>query len=240
MSAPHWLDQFAAELRRQHLPAGYRARLLDELADHLSELEQETTSMEAQLLLEERIGRPDIIAAEARSEYTRRTFAGRHPVLTFGVAPIPILLATLISLVLAMWLIVWCVGMTTPSLLDRNSSPSFLQLCVVYSVVVFMRSVPFALVAWFLARTGRRAQRPIWGFLSCAIVAAMAFLFFMNINPGPGALHGQVFMGLAVYQFPNFHIEQWLQAALPLAIGGWTLWSMLRAERDTNQLSSPA
>src|SRR5262245_43155477 len=114
MADPHWLKRLDAQLRRHDLPAGYRARLLEELADHLSELEQETASMDAPLLLEERLGTPRELAAQARSEFDRRTFAGRHPVLTFGVAPVFAVIATLFATLFLSWCVVWLAGMTTP------------------------------------------------------------------------------------------------------------------------------
>ena len=114
MADPHWLKRLDAQLRKHHLPAGYRARLLDELADHLSELEQETASMDAPLLLEERLGTPSELAAQARSEFDRRTFAGRHPVLTFGVAPVFGVLATVVVTLWLAFYVVWLADMTTP------------------------------------------------------------------------------------------------------------------------------
>jgi hypothetical protein len=238
MADSHWLDRFAAELRRQRLPAGYRVRLLDELADHLSELEQETTSMEAQVLLEERIGRPEVIAAEARSEYTRRTFAGRHPVLTFGVAPLFAVLGILLTTLFVTYLVLMLASLTTPQLREQSIPPTTLQWCVAYSAVWFVRLAPFGVAAWLFARAGRRAQRPKWGLVACTIVAALAFVFWMGIREETTEHPGLVFFGLAIQQVP--HPEQYVQAALPLAIGLWSTWSLLRAARDTEALPSAA
>jgi len=238
MAGPHWLDRFAAELRKQRLPAGYSARLLEELADHVSELEQETTSMDAQVLLEERIGSPEAVAAGARSEYVRRTFAGRHPVLTFGIAPLFAAIGSLLAAIFVAWLAVWMVAMTTPQLLAEKNPPNTFQWGVVYSVLWFVRLAPFGLTAWMFARAGRRLQCPHWGFLACAIVATLAFVFWMNVHTGTAEVQGQVFLGLAIQRFP--HPEQFLQAALPLAIGLWSWWSVLHRDHRASAMPTHA
>jgi hypothetical protein len=237
MADSHWLDRFAAELQRQHLPARYSARLLEELADHLSELEQETTSMDAQVLLEERIGRPEVIAAEARSEYTRRTFAGRHPVLTFGVAPLFTVIGSLLAALFVAWGAVWLLAMTTPQLLEEKVPPTPFQWFMVYCVLWFVRLVPFGLSAWLFTRVGRRLHRPNWGLLACTIVASLAFVFWMGIRTATSELQGQVFFGLAVQQLP--HPEQFVQAALPLAIGLVSWWLMTRRKDPSTPALSP-
>jgi len=238
MAAPHWLERCAAELRKRHLPASYRARLLEELADHLSELEQETTSMDAQVLLEERIGCPEVVAAEARSEFNRRTFAGRHPVLTFGVAPLFAVLGILLATLFVAWCAVWLLAMTTPQLMEQVTPPTTFQWCMVYCVLWFVRLVPFGLTAWLFARTGRRVHRPRWGLIACTIVAAFAFVFWMTVHTATDRVQGQVVFGFAFQQFP--HPEQYVQAALPLVIGLWSTWSLLRAARDNEALPAAA
>jgi hypothetical protein len=203
--------------------------MLEELADHFSDLEQETASMDAPLLLEERLGNPRKIAASARSTYDRRTFAGRHPVLTFGVAPIFAVLGTLMATLLLAWLVVWLAAMTTPQLREQTTPPTALQLAVIEAVVWFVRLTPFILMAWWFSRVGRRIQRPQWGLLACAIVAAVALAFSMTATPATSEVKGQVTIGFGVAWQPRF--EQWLQAALPLAVGCWTWRSMARRDR---------
>ncbi len=230
MAGRQWLDCLEAELRRRRLPTGDRARLLEELADHLSELEQETTSMDAQVLLEERIGRPEAVAAMARSEFDRRTFAGRHPVLVFGVTPVLLVLGLLLASLLVAWGVAWLACLTTPQLREQTVPPTAVQLGVMQAVVWFVRLTPFVVVAWAFAREGRRIQRPKSILLSTAIVSALAFVFWMAVRAPADGVEGQVVFGLAIQQVP--HAEQWLQAALPLAIGVWAWWSMQRRERQ--------
>jgi hypothetical protein len=238
MAGPQWLDRLEAELRRQRLPAGYRARMLEELADHLSELEQENASMEAQALLEERLGDPGKVAANARSEYDRRRFAGRHPLLTFGLSPVFAVVVALYVIAPVAWCLAWLAGMTTPQMETRMHPPAVWQLAVVYGVAWLIRVAPFALMAWLFSRISRRIDRPRWGLLACAIISVLAFQLLVEVHPGPGHLQGRIGIGLAA--MAGFGIEQWLQAVLPLTIGVWKWWIAARRERGSPVTACPA
>ncbi|MFO1093386.1 MAG: hypothetical protein U0992_08755 [Planctomycetaceae bacterium] len=232
MADPHWLKRLDAQLRRHHLPAGYRARLLDELADHLSELEQETASMDAPLLLEERLGTPSELAAQARSEFDRRTFAGRHPVLTFGVAPVFGVLATVVVTLWLAFYVVWLADMTTPQQLASGVPPTALQWSVVYAVIWFVRLVPFVAMAMTFAYVGRRIHQPRCVLLASAIIAGLASIFWMQACAVSPEVQGQVRVSLALGKVVG--IEHWIQAAAPLAVG---LWSFARQKSQVLALS---
>jgi hypothetical protein len=231
MASRQWLDRLETELRRRSLPAGYRARLLEELADHLSELERETTSMEAQLLLEERIGTPEAVAVEARSEYLARTFAGRHPVLTFGLIPVLTVVVAIIATMFALGGAIWLTETLMPEFFEPPESPTMLHWVAIYGAVSFVRLAPFVPVAILFARAGRRIHQPRWGLIGCAIVAAMALLFWTQVDTEPDSFHGRLYIGFGAF----FRGDQLLQAALPLGIG---LWALVRREKRTMALSA--
>src|SRR5262245_46923954 len=97
-------DELRSELRRQGLPHSYVERLLAELDDHYEDLvEERSTSMGAarklqsesisQENLQERLGEPAQLALFAAEQYHARSFWGRHPVLTYLLAPLPLLVA---------------------------------------------------------------------------------------------------------------------------------------------------
>ncbi|MFO1093385.1 MAG: hypothetical protein U0992_08750 [Planctomycetaceae bacterium] len=229
MADPHWLAQFDAELRRQRLPARYRARLRDELADHISHFEQENLSMDAQVLLEERLGTPSELAAQARTEFDRRTFAGRHPVLTFGVAPIFAVMGTLIATLLFAWLVAWLACMTTPQLREEKIPPTALQMTVIHGVTWFVRVVPFVIMAAVFARMGRRIHQPRCVLLASAVITFLAFGFFLDIRTATPEVQGQLIFGLAIGK--NLGLAQCLQAVVPLAIGLWSFRTIVREQR---------
>src|SRR3954471_8394018 len=95
-------EELERELRRQRLPAAYIARLLSELDDHYEDLvEERSTSMGAARKLQtgqehwdERLGNPTQLALFAAEQYRARSFWGRHPVVTFVLGPLPMLVVS--------------------------------------------------------------------------------------------------------------------------------------------------
>ena len=103
-------DELRSELRRQKLPRAYITRLLAELDDHYEDLlEERSTSMGAarklqtgstlQENLHARLGEPAELALFAAEQYHARSFWGRHPVVTFVIGPLPLLVAFFIAIV---------------------------------------------------------------------------------------------------------------------------------------------
>src|SRR5690349_15442679 len=97
MESRQWREQLCHDLRRQRLPAAYIDRLVEELADHVVDSQQEHTSMDAQQLFS-RMGSTEQLATVAGAEFRRRTFAGRHPVLTFVFGPLAVTPAVFVAL----------------------------------------------------------------------------------------------------------------------------------------------
>ncbi|HTQ39893.1 MAG TPA: hypothetical protein VMJ32_12765 [Pirellulales bacterium] len=103
-------EELLTELRKQGLPQAYIQRLLDEWDDHLADLQDErsmdmdTSENEPAadhtnlLKLHDRLGDPAQLAAFAAKEYHNRSFLGRHPIFTFIIAPIPLVLLSWIGI----------------------------------------------------------------------------------------------------------------------------------------------
>src|SRR5882672_2136870 len=95
-----WLEALRGDLARRGLPAGYVNRFLQALEDHIEDVSQEREESmrtdaevaESVSALEERLGGREKLADQAAAEYRRANFAGRHPVWTFVVAPVPALI----------------------------------------------------------------------------------------------------------------------------------------------------
>src|SRR5262245_40556290 len=113
MADLHWRDRLIVALRRQGLPTSYIDRLVEELSEHLTDLFTEEPSMDAQRDVEDRLGTPEQLAAAAKAEFQRRTFAGRHPVLTFLAGPTAVMLGTLVAMVLAVVSLDWVIDVAT-------------------------------------------------------------------------------------------------------------------------------
>src|SRR5262249_41091525 len=95
MSNHRLLESVAAELRRRGVPRAEALRLLQELEDHVAELVAEqggsmNESSQVSERIELRLGRPEVLVAAALANRRRASVFGRHPILTFVVAPIPV------------------------------------------------------------------------------------------------------------------------------------------------------
>lgn len=237
MAGQPWRNRLIEALHGQALPRAYVQRLVEELSDHAADLSLEEQSMEAQVDLEARLGTPGQLAAVAVREFQRRTFAGRHPVLTFLAGPFVAVIATFVATLLLLagfgCLLDVALGLALGGSLrtneDMNMPPSAFEMGLMQSADLVVRFVPFALSAWFFAALGRRCARPVWGVVACGIVAVLAISFLSAIDaPGPNSTVGTWVMG---FRWGTIGLAQVLQAAVPLALVGWLLWSLINRDR---------
>ncbi|MBN1589961.1 MAG: hypothetical protein JW888_10635 [Pirellulales bacterium] len=224
-----WLNSLRVELARQGLPARHIDRLMEELADHRSdfmeenEMDTENDCLEA---CETRLGRPEEVAEAAVANYRRARFVGRHPWLTFLVAPIPTVVLT------------WTVSFLTilaffyllPSVLGdaynvegktADQWPPVL-LSAVWGLHYAGKFLPSAVVAVLFCYLARRSGRKLrWALLACGLVAVFSFGFNSSLllPETPGG-HGQYTVGLGIS--PDTLRLEWIyvvQFAVPLLIG---------------------
>jgi hypothetical protein len=238
-------DELRSELRRQGLPRAYITRLLAELDDHYEDLlEERSTSMGAarKLQLEqddlhERLGEPAQLALFAAEQYHARSFWGRHPLVTFLVAPLPLLMATWVTYCLAVWMItycVYCIGSWTTNWNVESYDHPFLQAillaCFSWGVVVLS---PVA-TGLMLCRAYRRNALPVcWPVLGCALLAVVAAMFQLSWRLSSGPLEterGLLMIGLNVAaSFQWFALTFLPKFALAMGIG---LLLVKRAQRQ--------
>jgi hypothetical protein len=235
MEQAPWLEQVRRELMRRGLPARYVKRLVSELTDHIHDCTEDFMSMDAQDLrwLGERMGRPGELAEAATEEFRRRGFCGRHPLLAFGVLPAVALFGLWLACVIGIVLTLNLIG-----LVHRGSNPPSNTLppiveqfryaipWVVSSVIV----VPSIAAAGFFCWLARRnAVGWKWSLAACTIVAVLTGLLHVQLQlPVPPA-HGHLTVGLAFKRFPS--VAQFLQFAIPMAIGAWVAWRQNMRER---------
>lgn len=226
MSTLPWRDALAQELAAGGLPAGYVARLLDELDDHAWDLQEEerqrmstdatsrVTGGDPRAEARRRMGSPEELAQSALVEYRRSTFCGRHPVWGFVVAP---------TLALA---VCWVAGISGFASLAANY-PDFRQLPLarierdwqvaklVHAAVLLLP--PLAVVAvghWLWRRSGRPVR---WVWIMTGIVALLAGMSASQLQFPMVDSRGTLTFGLGLALVPR--PEQWAQAALPILAG---------------------
>jgi hypothetical protein len=216
------------ELARRGVPARSRARLLAELRDHLDDLTEGGSQMITEEI-ESRIGPPDELAAVATEEYRKASWVHRHPFVVFGLAPVPVTFACLLTFLVAValvgTLIFWAAGW-----LDDPPRP----VAVVGAMTLHygVRFVPFllavALMGWLAVK-----YRVGWKWLAgaAAQVALVGGLFASNLSlsevPGQSTwslgltLPGWDLAGSSPWS-PFFLQPEWgqlVQVAVPLVVG---------------------
>jgi uncharacterized membrane protein len=223
MVKPQWHDGLRHELRKRGLPPTYSARLIEELTDHFTDLQKENLSMEAQTPVEEQLGSPELLARAAEKEFVGQTFAGRHPLAAFVMAPIPAIVLMLSGIVIGWQFCGWLINLIVGNSATQSGFHSLTagEQIVIYGFLSFWRVVPFVLTAWFFIRLGRSAGRPMWGSVACGIIACLAIFFSTSFSPAT-ELHGNLWL-IGFGRFPS-GLEQLLQAALPAALGLWAWW----------------
>ena len=223
MLDPHRHSRWSEALRRHGLPASYVNRVVGEWADHEAELREENPSMDAERL-ETRMGTAEQLATFAAAEFRRRTFAGRHPVLTFVAGPVVVSVvmfaATLAAIACGYRLTDWATDWATDGKLTADDAvdlpPSKTEFEIVEACNVLVRFLPFGLSAGILAFAARRSGRRRWGYVACGIVAALAAVFVSRVTIATAVRPATWTMG---FDLP-VSLEQLIQALVPAAWAG--------------------
>jgi hypothetical protein len=238
MSQRTWLERVALELARRGVPAGRRSRLLGELRDHLEDLKEGGMAM-AEQTLEAVLGQPEEVAASAAEEYRRAGWVRRHPLLVFGLAPLPAaVVGVALYLLLAMG-VAWvgCMVFGEP---EREAHTVVGRLVVAY--VFTAGFVPFAACAVLFGRLAIRHGAGRWWLgLAVAQVALLAWAVVSRLTlsdvPGKSTLT----LGLRVPPWNG--LDSWaalfstagaqplMQFVLPLLVGMIYLRTAPKQER---------
>ena len=209
MDRRRWLERVESELAGRGLPAGVRARLLAELRDHLEDL-TEGGGMD----VERRMGDPADVAAAVG----HRGWARRHPILVFGLAPVPAVLLAAACYMLALAGLGYAIGEADgapPEGVMRSGADALL-----YGVAF----VPFVGVAaalgWLAVRSGAGGR---WAVAALAQVVILAGL--VSVQNTRSDLPGQsrFMIGVGV---PLTGWRQVVQMLPPLALG----WLAIRRQ----------
>lgn len=229
MASPPWRDRLHVELRRQRLPAAYIARFLEELSDHSTDIMTEDASMEADQIADTRLGCPKQLAALAKSEFQRRTFAGRYPLVTFVAGPVLTMIGTLVLVFLVLFGLCWSIDAVMGGIdaaMDGSLSAAIPDHRLPFETSIFRlfgvvaRFVPFVFSAWLYCRIGRRTGLHNWSIGACGIVVVTAACFSSVLTPATADSEPTWVFGLA----GHLGYDQVMQALVPAAVAVWLLW----------------
>jgi hypothetical protein len=207
MANPPSRDALRAELERRGLPPAYIERLLGELDDHYNDLlEERSSSMGAARKLDfeaddlqKRLGEPTQLAIFAAEQYRARSFWGRHPIVTFVLGPLPLLLIS--------WIITgFIVTLTAEGItyigehwfgIEQDkivyADHLWAQAGVMSFCIWIIVAFPPVLVAAAMCRTARRnAVTWRWPIFSCTLLSLVTgFLsvgYYLALAPNDGRL----------------------------------------------------
>lgn len=243
-------EALQAELQKRGLPRAYINRLLEELDDHFSDLADDLVSTErnhdmsaARMPefrvneLDGRMGSPTELANFAAEQYRARSFFGRHPVFTFLVTPLPLLVVT--------WFLYWAV-MAVPALgisyvlkhvvgvaIAEEDHPwlqCFFLMLLSWEIMVFG---PLT-AGWWLCRVAKHnALDWRWPVAACVLIALLLAFLTLSWNPkySPGE-NGVFMIGLISGSSLGWFVLTWLpKFALALGIGLALVWREERRDR---------
>jgi hypothetical protein len=232
MDSRPWPDQLRHKLQMQNLPPAYIDRLVEELSDHLLDTQSETTSMDAHNA-QSRLGSTDQIAAAATHEFRRRTFAGRHPWLTFVALPVAFVPLVFIASILAVFVIQWMVATTLEALIEPDllfslseATHARVEWWILTAFDSYVRFVPFVIAAWMFCRWGRRSDMRWWPLVACTMVALTAGFLCTKSVPASGDQPGLWMVGLATH----FELRQVIQLLVPLTVAAAMLLRLPRGQ----------
>lgn len=220
MDRRQWLERVERELAGRGLPADVRARLLGELRDHLDDLTEGGANVATDV--EQLMGAPAELAAVAGAEHRRGGWVRRHPVLVFGLAPVPVAAACAVLYGAALVAAGYAAGVGG---LATDATVRTVATALVYGVAF----VPFALAALVLARlwTGARIGRG-WALAALAQVALVAGAATVQLTWSDLPGQSQLAVGVSV---PFAAARQGAQLALPLLVGLAVVWAARREAR---------
>lgn len=212
-----WREQLEKELRRRALPAAYRLRLIEELADHQLDMEARLMSMDALTAgsIESRLGDPRLIAKEAATVY-RRNFVQRRPLICFVAGPLvgfPI--AFIATLALGFPLINGALGLVGLDMEALAASPQTVNR-LMHGFAWCLRLIPFAAAALFFVYLAKRARQDYrWPIVAILLVSLLAAGFHAQVVDKLSGAQGNFSVGLS---FPISGPMAYLQVAAPLAL----------------------
>ncbi len=228
-----WLEEVRKQLVKQGLPPTYIQRFVEELADHLADLQEEI--MRTEVDVSSRLGEAAQMADAAVVTYRQRTLIGRHPLLAFGLSPAILLIALFVAWCLGLELVFRAcerLGFNTTDNVNHLGTIGSALWCDVTSLLTIV--LPSALATLLYCQLAQRlGMSRKWFLVSCLALAVIASSG-CYWRAGPGSQEwcfGIAWSGFWSARW-NCQIQHFVQFIVPLAVGWW----FLRGSREKGQL----
>ena len=179
--------------------------------------------------LNARLGDPAALAAQAAEEYRRSRWASRHPLLVFGLLPLPATLLVFMATLLLFGLAAYGIGWVVAGDVDDLPRPALVAFA--YSVAWGVRFVPFVVLAVLFTRLYLRSRVSRWWFATAAaqiLIVAGSMISLIRYSDEPG--QSQWMLGFAWVPMPlatggpcrSSTLVGWMQVVqvvVPVAVG---------------------
>ncbi len=226
-----------AELVRRGLPADYARRTAQELDDHRADLLADLRAdgdTDPVSIADERLGETRKLAKRIASDYQRRSWFGRWPLVSFLLAPPLVLCAVWYACVLGIFAISavahWFGGPGMPAEYTTGRNIEAAWGFYYFSVTVFSFLIPCLVAYWYSRFALTAAQSRAYLLMACLSFGLMDGLVYHQvwINPdyanraanGFGVYFGDA---AAMSQFFSRPI-QLAQLLAPVLVGVALLW----------------
>jgi hypothetical protein len=216
MGKQRWLDNLQRQLIGRNLPSKYVQRFLEEAADHLEDLMEETmekTDFSA------RMGESEHVAEAAVAEYRRRGFLGRHPAaafLTFAVSPLLAFLVLMFAALIALVSASQWIGLIDNDGLHLGAAGRVVIACALPLTVI---ALPAMLLSFLYCRLARRtAIGTRWMLASCGALVVISSATYCQLTYAGMSAHGCLFVF-----FGAKNAMQIAQFAIAAAFSWWLI-----------------
>lgn len=236
-----------AELIRRGLPADYARRTAEELDDHRADLIADLRADNAadpEAIADKRLGETRKLAKRIAGDYRRRSWFGRWPLLSFLIAPIPMLLISWAGVLCGVWLFSEAYDLVSPRE-EGPLSPTETQVVwfFITGVVGVLFFVTPAAIAWCYGGLALRStQKRAYVLAVCLLIGVANGLVFHNatLTPEGGSTHGSFSAGVPLGNEENAfagilrHFAEPMamsQLLTPVLVGGVLLFRDERRRR---------
>ncbi len=197
---------FMISLCKRGIPARYAWRVSKELNDHAEDLNENQS--------ESSLGDPDELLDQIESTYKQRTFAGRHPLLVFLMAPLPVVIMIyILSFILAV-LVASLIFFLLNSAGFKIDDSGLVSLTSFGCIVLFPNILSSVFIIKWARRSGIRFK---FAILSCLPVLLIALVFIASVFISQTDSVIRFYFGL------NLPLNRWFGPALGPPEQPWPL-----------------
>ncbi len=230
MPHPTWRERFAQALRDQSLPRAKIDRLVEEISSHIDELITENPGMDAQALVESRLGSPERVAAFAKTQLWKIPLWSRPTVSFLIFAVCPIFAVGIVGLA-SLFSIVVLALFDECGVIDASSTSYTALNLTAFAVDYATRVLPLVVATWLFVSLGKRLDRRSWSIASCGVIAMSAFCYSSWVTAKTALDHGSI--GLSLGFHPD--LDHVLRAMLPILLATWMLTRSSSVSRNSRE-----